>query len=463
MSDTQKHIVIDARNMPTSTGRYVEMLVRYLEKVDTEHRYSVLMYPDKMDKWTPTNPNFTAVPCPYKEFSFGEQLGLRRQLKALKPDLVHFSMVQQPILYRGPVVTTMQDLTTVRFRNPAKNWLVFNLKRLVYIAVNIIAAHKSRHIMAISDFVRHDIARFTHVSLDKITYAHLAVDDFDEPEQEMPFWKDKQFIMFNGRPMVHKNLRRLIAAFAKLHEHHPDLYLMLAGKVDETFDSYVEYIESLGLSDRVILTDFIPDGELKWAMAHCQAYVWASLSEGFGLPPLEAMNYGAPVASSNASCIPEVLGDAAHYFDPYDVDDMARAIDEVISNEALQKEIGREGQSPGQKVLMGAHGPHHPRRLQIRPRRLILVTYGDMQKYVIVHFIDCRRQTSPLNSIGGMAATHHPTRQLHAGRNGRNTAQDKRTQCLREALAALVIETLRRKQEFWLPYVVEVNRVSIVV
>lgn len=345
----QKHIVIDARNMPTSTGRYVEMLVRYLEKLDHTNRYSVLMYPDKLDKWQPTNPNFAAVPCPYKEFSFAEQFGLLRQLRQLKPDLVHFSMVQQPIFYRGPVVTTMQDLTTIRFRNPAKNWLLFNLKRLVYIFVNLVAAHKSRHILTITDFVRHDVAHFTYVSLSKITYTHLAVDDFDEPEKEMSFWKDKQFIMFNGRPMVHKNLRRLIQAFAKLHEQHPELYLMLAGKVDATFDSYVAFIKSLGLEDRVILTDFIPDGELKWAMAHCQAYVWASLSEGFGLPPLEAMNYGAPVVSSNASCIPEVLGNAAEYFDPYSVDDMARVIEDVISNETKQKELIKKGKAQVQK------------------------------------------------------------------------------------------------------------------
>jgi glycosyltransferase involved in cell wall biosynthesis len=334
---SQKHIVIDARNMPFSSGRYVLMLVRYLEKIDTVNRYSVLMYPDKMDRWKPTNPNFTAVPCPHKEFSFAEQIGMKKQLKALKPDLVHFSMVQQPILYRGKVVTTMQDLTTIRFRNPAKNWLIFTIKRFVYIFVNIVVAHKSNHILTISNYVRHDVAKFTRVSLNKITYAHLAVDDFDEPEQEMEFFKDKQFIMYNGRPMVHKNLRRIIQAFAILHQKYPDLYLMLAGKVDETFDSYVAYVKELGLEDRVILTDFIPDGELKWAMRHTKCYVWASLSEGFGLPPLEAMQYGGPVASSNASCIPEVLGDAAHYFDPLNVQDMAEKIEQVITDDKLRR------------------------------------------------------------------------------------------------------------------------------
>lgn len=338
-----KHIVIDARNMPTSTGRYVEMLVRYLEKIDNSHHYSILMYPDKMDKWKPTNPNFAAVPCPYKEFSISEQTGFKKQLESLKPDLVHFSMVQQPIFYRGKVVTTMQDLTTIRFRNPAKNWLIFTIKRWAYILVNHVAARKSEAIITPSDFVRHDVAQYTHVSLDKITYTHEAVDDFDEPPQEMPFFKGKQFIVADGRPRPHKNLKRILEAFAILHQNHPDLYLMLVGKRDKGDGKFVELIESLGIKDRAIQTDFIPDGQLKWALQNGKAYIYASLSEGFGLIPLEAMLNSAPVVASNATCLPEVLGDAAHYFDPTSPQDMARAIEEVVDNEELRKSLIEKG------------------------------------------------------------------------------------------------------------------------
>lgn len=338
-----KHIVIDARNMPTSTGRYVEMLVRYLEKIDQDHRYSILMYPDKMDKWQPTNPNFTAVPCPYKEYSFSEQLGLKKQLESLQPDLVHFSMVQQPIFYRGTVVTTMQDLTTIRFRNPAKNWLVFTIKRWAYILVNHIAARKSAAIITPTDFVRHDVAHYTHTDINKITFTHEAADDFDEPAQEMQRFTGKQFIMSDGRPRPHKNLGNVIKAFAILHEKHPELYLMLTGKRDTSYGPFAEMITSLGLEDWVVQTDFIPDGQLKWAMQHAQAYIWPSLSEGFGLPPLEAMLNSAPVVSSNASCMPEVLGDAAHYFDPTSPEDMARAIDDVITNESLRQSLIAKG------------------------------------------------------------------------------------------------------------------------
>lgn len=334
-----KHIVIDARNMPFSTGRYVEMLVRYLEKIDNEHRYSVLMYPDKMDKWKPTNPNFTAVPCPHKEFSFAEQMGFKKQLESLRPDLVHFSMVQQPIFYRGAVVTTMHDLTTVRFRDPSKNPIIFTLKQWVYVLVNIVAAHKSKAIITPSDFVRHDVATFTHTDLGKITYTHEAVDDFDAPEEPMPMFEGKAFIVADGRPRPHKNLRRIIEAFAIVHQNHPDLYLMLVGKRNQADAPFTKLIEELGLKDRAIQTDFIPDGQLKWALRNCKAYIYASLSEGFGLIPLEAMLNSAPTVVSNATCLPEVCGDASHYFDPTDTNDMARAIQEVVTDTALQRRL----------------------------------------------------------------------------------------------------------------------------
>jgi glycosyltransferase involved in cell wall biosynthesis len=114
---------------------------------------------------------------------------------------------------------------------------------------------------------------------------------------------------------------------------------MIAGKKDRSHRSYTRLAKELGVHDYVVLTDFIPDGQLKWAMQHTAAYVYPSLSEGFGLPPLEAMLNGAPVVSSNATCLPEVQGDAAHYFDPRDTADMTRAINDVLTKPELRKKL----------------------------------------------------------------------------------------------------------------------------
>src|SRR6476660_6758234 len=129
-----KKIVIDARGLRTSSGRYVERLIEYLQEVDTDlsHRYVILLSPKDMDGWTPKSKRFTKLACPYKDFSLGEQLGMAWQLYKLNASLVHFPMAQQPILYQRPVVTTIQDLTGLRFDNPSKNRLVYRFKQRVY-------------------------------------------------------------------------------------------------------------------------------------------------------------------------------------------------------------------------------------------------------------------------------------------------------------------------------------------
>jgi glycosyltransferase involved in cell wall biosynthesis len=93
----------------------------------------------------------------------------------------------------------------------------------------------------------------------------------------------------------------------------------------------------------IVFTDFIPNSQRDWLYQHAEAYIFPSLTEGFGLPGLEAMGYGAPVISSDATCLPEVYGDAAQYFNPLDIDNIATSIDTVISDETLQKELARKG------------------------------------------------------------------------------------------------------------------------
>lgn len=342
-------IAIDAREINTSTGRYISKLLEYLQKIDYENRYLVLLRPADMDKWEPNNPNFAKVACPYKEFTFSEQIGLRKQLKELKPDLVHFGMVQQPILYRGKAVTTMHDLTTVRFRNPAKNPVIFWIKQQVYKFVNWYVPKKNKFIITPSEFTKKDVASFAHVNPDKIIVTHEAADEINEPAEPIKSLQSKPFIFYVGRPQPHKNLARLIEAFAIIKKTHPDLRLVLAGRKDKVYDSYIKDATRLGVADSVIFTGYVTDGQLKWLYRGCKAYVFPSLSEGFGLPGLEAMIHRAPVASSTATCLPEIYGDAAWYFNPYDVHDMARSIKEVLENTELCNKLIRSGREQAAK------------------------------------------------------------------------------------------------------------------
>jgi glycosyltransferase involved in cell wall biosynthesis len=332
-------IVIDAREYATSTGYYVKWLLEGLKKIDTTNHYIVLMKPEDLAKFPPTD-NFEAMATRYKEFTFGEQLGFLQQIRSLHADLVHFPAVQQPILYRGKVVTTFQDLTTIRFRNPTKNPIIFWIKQQVYKFVNWYVARKSSLLLTPTEFVRQDVAQYTGISPDKITATHEAIAiPEDATEEPIPSLEGKQFIMYVGRPQPHKNLHRLMKAHARLLEKHPDLLLVLAGKKDRMYDSYARLAEELGTTDKVLFPGWVTDGQKRWLMSHTAVFVAATLSEGFFISGIDAMWCGTPVASSNASCLPEVHGEAAHYFDPYDVDDMARAIDEVMTGKTLRDRL----------------------------------------------------------------------------------------------------------------------------
>lgn len=333
-----KHIVIDARELRTSTGRYIERLLHYLQQLDFENRYTVLLKSKDLKGWQPTNPNFSKQACDFKEFTFGEQLGFARQLYGLKADLVHFGMAQQPLLYLKKSVTSILDLTTARFRNPAKNPAVFLIKQQVYKVVIWYAAKKSRHVLVMTNYVAHDLADFANIKLKKITVAYGSADKIADHSTPLPGLQKTRFIMYVGRPTPHKNLERLVEAFALLQQHDPALHLVLAGKLDTNYRRLQDRVKQLGV-DNVVFTDFIPDAQLRWLYEHAAAYVFPSLSEGFGLPGLEAMQYGTPLVSSNATCLPEVYGDAAVYFDPLNVDDMAAKIGTVLTDHPLRDRL----------------------------------------------------------------------------------------------------------------------------
>ncbi len=342
------NIVIDARELRTSTGRYVERLLFNLQEIDHRNKYKVLLKPEDIEGWSPGNPNFTKIACSVKEFTFAEQTKLKKQIEDLHPDLVHFSIVQQPIMYKGPVVTTIHDLTTLRFVNPAKNPIVFKIKQQVYAYVIKKAAHKSKFVLTPSIFVKEDLLDYTHIDASKIVVTYEAADYIAETSEPVLELGGSEFLMYVGRPTPHKNLWRLIEAYAELKKKHPKLKLALAGKKDFNYLQIEQKVKDKGIGG-VVFTDFISDGQLKWMYENCQAYVFPSLSEGFGLPGLEAMVHGAPVASSNATCLPEIYGKAAKYFDPKNVNDIAESIDELLRDKNIRNRLITEGKKRAQE------------------------------------------------------------------------------------------------------------------
>lgn len=337
-------IVIDARESGTSTGRYIDKLVEHLAGLKPDHEMIVLTKPHRMDYLRGVAPDFDIQIADYREFTFSEQIGFKRHIKKLRPDLVHFGMTQQPVLYRGKVATTVHDLTTIRFYNPDKNRVVFKVKQLVYKWVIRRVARKSARIFTPSEFVRKDLVRYSGASPDKILVTYEAADTIPDKTDPVIGLEGKKFLMYVGRPTPHKNLERLIDAFIKLRASHPEMMLVLAGKKDTNYQRIETDVQARGIRG-IYFTDFVSEGRLKWLYENCAAYVFPSLSEGFGLPGLEAMLHGAPVVSSNATCLPEIYGDAAHYFDPLDTQSMADAINEVLTDKDLRAGLIGRGQA----------------------------------------------------------------------------------------------------------------------
>lgn len=342
------HIVIDTRIIETSTGRYMQ---RLLENINDEyagrdgHKYSALVPSQHLDKWQSRLNNIDVLASNYRWYSLAEQLGLYIQLRRLKPDLVHFTMPQQPLLWSGPAVTTIHDMTLIRFENvdPGESRLVYLLKQKLFNALVRVVMHRAQAIITPTDFVRQDLASFFGQKyLSKIHTTHLAGETPDVEIETIEQFSDKPFLFFIGNAFPYKNIWRIIEAFGSLQDKYPDLQLLLAGKKD----AFYQELETRTLSEgirNVHFLGFISDGEKRWALQNAKAFVTASYSEGFCMPVLEAMIEGSPVVSSNASCLPEVVGEAGILFNPDSTQDLIAALDGLLESEAKRQDLIKRG------------------------------------------------------------------------------------------------------------------------
>lgn len=336
------HIAIDARIINSSTGRYVERLLTYLQDIDTKNQYTILVPEKDKDYWKPYNKNFTVKTINFDNYSFAEQVGFHRYLKKLGADLVHFCMPQQPINYTGKKVTTFHDLTLLKTYNSDKNWLIFHAKQKIGKYVFRRVAEQSNHIIAISNFTKKELlATFPTVAENKVSviYESSDVAQVRPKKYTLPF---KKYILYVGQQSDYKNIKRLGDAHQILLAKYPDLGLVLVGSKNAASLKNEEYFKSRNYKN-ILFTGFVTDPELSWLYANTKAYIFPSLMEGFGLPGLEAMGYGTPVVSSNATCLPEVYGQAAHYFNPLDTSDIAEAINQVLSDDKLRTRLAKAG------------------------------------------------------------------------------------------------------------------------
>lgn len=338
-----RSIAIDARHLQSSTGTYMDRLLAHLQDVDTENRYTVILLEKDAKAWTPDAPNFTVEAVPYACYSFGEQLGFNRYLSRRDFDLVHFCMPQQPVAYRGKSVTTFHDLTLLKTYNSQKNWLIYHAKQLVAQGAFRIAASKSSLVIVPSDFTKMEMHAMLSTPLHKMVVTHEAAESRSSQSEPLRLGAGR-FLLYVGQQSDYKNLKRLAEAHQDLRKSRPDLKLVLAGRLDSAAERNRAEFARRGF-EGIHFTGYVSDGELRWLYENATAYVFPSLMEGFGLPGLEAMLHGLPVVSSNATCLPEVYGHAAEFFEPTDVGSMVTAIARVIDDPARREQLRGDGAS----------------------------------------------------------------------------------------------------------------------
>jgi glycosyltransferase involved in cell wall biosynthesis len=336
-------IAIDARIINSSTGRYIERLVHYLEELDHENQYLILVRKKDLSFYTPHNPNFRIVEADFPDYSRAEQIGFAKLLRALKPDLVHFCMPQQPLLYRGVSVTTVHDLNLLRITsNDDMNFIELHIKKLIFRMLLYRVVRRTQHVITPTQFTRDDLIDFSHIPFSKVTVTYEGADKADTHTVPIPALQNVRFIMYVGRAEPYKNNRGLIEAHQQLLQKYPDLKLVIVGRKDSLRQTDMAWVKKRGYTN-IEFVGFVEETQLGWLYQHCAVYVFASFMEGFGLPGLEAMAYGAPVASSNATCLPEVYGNAAEYFDPHNRGDMVAAIDKIMSNPKRREQLIEKG------------------------------------------------------------------------------------------------------------------------
>jgi glycosyltransferase involved in cell wall biosynthesis len=272
-------------------------------------------------------------------------LGLPLHLLGNSFDLFHGTNFEIPFWSRRPTVVTIHDLSLMLLPGVHRKELTGRSRwRLPWMA------NKASRVITPSNSVKKELCEAVDIRPDKVVVTPEAPRPvFKRREDPELLWRlgiEGAFILFVGTIEPRKNLRRLVEAFDQmLRNTSLSPKLVIAGGKGWMMDDFFSLIEKKGLTDRVCLTGYLQDEELCALYSSCTAFIYPSLYEGFGLPPLEAMACGAPVITSRTPALMETVGQAARLVDPENVDDIAHAMTELLSDEKAREHYAELGKS----------------------------------------------------------------------------------------------------------------------
>jgi glycosyltransferase involved in cell wall biosynthesis len=347
---SNKIIGIDARMMGTEhggIGRYIFEVVSRVVRQDPTNSYVVFYNPlasSEIEIRSFGNlVNVRLVPVPIRHYSIGEQTRFYWLLKKYNFDLVHFPNFNVPLLYDRPFVVTIHDIVHHKISGHKKSrWLQF----YAYKKIIEHAAKNSKKIITVSEYSKRDIAGVFQVPHEKIsvTYEGTALPETASPllvdKVKKYFLLEKPYLLFVGTLERKKNVVQLSRGFDVLiKKYGHDVDLVIAGKIDKHYPEIKHKALDIKNNTRVIFTGYVEDEELVALYHGAQAFVSASLHEGFGLPGVEAMKSGLPLIVSNIEVFNEIYDNAAVYFDPNDPNDIAEKMNIVVKDQQFRSQL----------------------------------------------------------------------------------------------------------------------------
>ncbi len=336
-------------------GTYIRNLIRTLGRLDRESEYSLLGPPAKMQEIGGLPPNFRNVPLLAPDRSFHGYREFRAALKRLDCDLAHIpNLFSVPRRVPCPYVMTVHDMLEhmSRARQPGGFWGNWHMQMTGRVL------RGAARIFAVSNFTRNEVQKLFQIPASRIEVVYNAIDErflhghASPAEREMVaqrYQVNYPFLLYAGRVSQHKNVVRMIEAFSALKAElektraFPDLKLIIIGDDLSGNPDLRRTVIRNGMQNDVRFLGFVPIEELRVFYDAAKVFVFASLYEGFGLPPLEAMAHGTPVVASNVSALPEVVGDAAVLVNPENVFDIMRALHRVLTEQSLRDRMKERG------------------------------------------------------------------------------------------------------------------------
>ncbi|HVZ60146.1 MAG TPA: glycosyltransferase family 1 protein [Terriglobales bacterium] len=345
-------VAIDIRPIRDfGVGTYVRNVVRVLGRLDHENEYFLIGGRDRVRELGRIPPNFHIVPFAAEENSPRGYFGFRSVLKHYKCDLVHIPhLFWIPQYLPCPYVVTVHDLLDFMYRTRNGSG---TRKALHFYCTRKVLTGAAR-VLAVSNFTKKDVQRLFGVADDKIEVIYNALDerfrqghtsDVDRQFIAERYQVNYPFLLYAGRISPHKNVIRIIEAFSALKAElekegrFTDLKLIIIGDELSRHPDLRRAVIRSGRQNEVRFLGFVPIEVLRIFYDTAKVFVFPSLYEGFGLPPLEAMAHGTPVVTSNTSSLPEVVDNAAILVNPENVFEIMRGIHRILVDQPLREKL----------------------------------------------------------------------------------------------------------------------------